>query len=95
LLNQLDLVLIFGDLARIIFPGLKGWTIAKFRHMCILAGCDYLPKAGKGHIVGIGLIKACQLVRQYEDPNKAIRALRATKKLKVPEGFEKLFHKAE
>lgn len=31
------------------------FTFEKFRYMCILSGCDYLPS-----LPGIGLVKACK-----------------------------------
>lgn len=44
-----------------------------FRHMCILAGCDYAPKEGEGtHIKGLGLKKAGQLLTEYRTPESVI-----------------------
>lgn len=40
------------------------FTEDKFRHMCILSGCDYLPS-----LHGIGLGKACKLLRLAKDPD--------------------------
>ncbi|XP_028983134.1 exonuclease 1 isoform X2 [Betta splendens] len=40
------------------------FTEEKFRYMCILSGCDYLPS-----IHGIGLAKACKLLRLAKDPD--------------------------
>lgn len=40
------------------------FTEEKFRYMCILAGCDYLPS-----LHGIGLGKACKLLRLAKDPD--------------------------
>lgn len=40
------------------------FTEEKFRHMCVLAGCDYLPS-----LHGIGLGKACKLLRLATDPD--------------------------
>ncbi|XP_077438278.1 exonuclease 1 [Vanacampus margaritifer] len=40
------------------------FTEEKFRHMCILSGCDYLAS-----LHGIGLGKACKLLRLAKDPN--------------------------
>lgn len=41
--------------------GFRNWTDTKFRHMCILSGCDYLesPK-------GIGLKKSQQLLMKND-----------------------------
>lgn len=36
----------------------------KFRHMCILSGCDYLPS-----LPGIGLAKALKFVTKTADPD--------------------------
>jgi len=36
----------------------------KFRYMCILSGCDYLPS-----IPGVGLIKARQFITKTSDPD--------------------------
>ena len=50
-----------------------GWTREMFRHMCILAGCDYAPKEGEGtHIKGLGLKKAGQLLTEYRTPESVI-----------------------
>lgn len=40
------------------------FTEEKFRYMCILSGCDYLPS-----LPGIGLGKACKLLRLASDPD--------------------------
>ncbi|XP_067901432.1 exonuclease 1 isoform X3 [Heterodontus francisci] len=40
------------------------FTEEKFRYMCILSGCDYLAS-----IHGIGLAKACKLLRIANNPN--------------------------
>lgn len=40
------------------------FTEEKFRYMCILSGCDYLPS-----IYGIGLGKACKLLRMANNPD--------------------------
>ena len=39
-------------------------TEEKFRYMCILSGCDYLPS-----LHGIGLSKACKVLRLAKDPD--------------------------
>ncbi|XP_021166411.1 exonuclease 1 isoform X2 [Fundulus heteroclitus] len=48
------------------------FTEEKFRYMCILAGCDYLPS-----LHGIGLGKACKLLRLAKNPDilKVIRKM--------------------
>ncbi|KAJ7342091.1 hypothetical protein JRQ81_008831 [Phrynocephalus forsythii] len=40
------------------------FTEEKFRYMCILSGCDYLPS-----IYGIGLAKACKLLKIANNPD--------------------------
>ncbi|XP_057324376.1 exonuclease 1 isoform X2 [Microplitis mediator] len=40
------------------------FDIDRFRHMCILSGCDYLPS-----LPGIGLSKACKFVLKNSDPD--------------------------
>lgn len=40
------------------------FTEEKFRYMCILSGCDYLPS-----IHGIGLSKACKLLKIANNPD--------------------------
>ncbi|KAL1131334.1 hypothetical protein AAG570_010952 [Ranatra chinensis] len=40
------------------------FSITKFRHMCILSGCDYLPS-----LPGIGLMKAKKFVMTTADPD--------------------------
>ena len=44
------------------------FTRQNFRHMCILAGCDYLPS-----VPGLGLSTACKLLkRNGRDPLRVI-----------------------
>jgi len=40
------------------------FTEEKFRYMCILSGCDYLSS-----IHGIGLAKACKLLKLANNPD--------------------------
>lgn len=40
------------------------FNLDKFRYMCILSGCDYLPS-----IPGVGLIKARQFITRTSDPD--------------------------
>lgn len=39
---------------------LEDFTIEKFRYICILSGCDYLPS-----LPGIGLIKAKKFITRF------------------------------
>lgn len=40
------------------------FSFDKFRYMCILSGCDYLPS-----IPGVGLAKARQFISRSSDPD--------------------------
>lgn len=48
---------------------LEKYSFQKFRHMCIISGCDYLDS-----LPGIGLAKACKFIlkTEEEDMNKAL-----------------------
>ena len=59
-------------------------------HVCILAGCDYLPS-----VQGIGIIKALALVNKWNTGPRAIAALKNDTKRNVPDDYEKLFRQAE
>uniref|UniRef100_A0A8C3ATC2 Exonuclease 1 n=1 Tax=Cyclopterus lumpus TaxID=8103 RepID=A0A8C3ATC2_CYCLU len=69
------------------------FTEEKFRHMCILSGCDYLAS-----IHGIGLGKACKLLRLARDPDilKVIRKMGQYLKmdLVIPEQYIEGFVRA-
>uniref|UniRef100_A0A3Q3ANL0 Exonuclease 1 n=1 Tax=Kryptolebias marmoratus TaxID=37003 RepID=A0A3Q3ANL0_KRYMA len=69
------------------------FTEERFRYMCILAGCDYLPS-----LHGIGLGKACKLLRLAKDPDilKVIRKMGQYLKMNlvVPEQYVEGFVKA-
>ncbi|XP_054885662.1 exonuclease 1 [Poeciliopsis prolifica] len=69
------------------------FTEEKFRYMCILAGCDYLPS-----LHGIGLGKACKLLRLAKDPDilKVIRKMGQYLKMNVvvPEEYVEGFVRA-
>uniref|UniRef100_A0A8C7PH12 Exonuclease 1 n=1 Tax=Oncorhynchus mykiss TaxID=8022 RepID=A0A8C7PH12_ONCMY len=56
------------------------FTEEKFRHMCILSGCDYLSS-----LYGIGLGKACKLLRMANNPDiiKVIRKMGQYLKMNV------------
>nr|XP_046257985.1 exonuclease 1 isoform X2 [Scatophagus argus] len=62
------------------------FTEEKFRYMCILSGCDYLPS-----LHGIGLGKACKLLQLARDPDilKVIRKMGQYLKMNlvVPEQY--------
>ncbi|CAJ1066493.1 exonuclease 1 [Xyrichtys novacula] len=69
------------------------FTEEKFRHMCILSGCDYLAS-----LHGIGLGKACKLLRLAKDPDilKVVRKMGQYLKMNlvVPEEYVEGFIKA-
>ncbi|GBB97914.1 hypothetical protein RclHR1_00310042 [Rhizophagus clarus] len=77
----------FGDVEEI---NMLGWTDKKFRHMSMLAGCDYLPS-----IPGIGIKSAHKYIRKYKTADKVIQSLKGNNKVKVPPDYENDFKKAE
>ena len=54
-----------ADLSKLTDLKLHEFTQEKFRHMCILSGCDYLPS-----VKGIGLHKALKLLRKSSSVEK-------------------------
>uniref|UniRef100_A0A672JWE8 Exonuclease 1 n=1 Tax=Sinocyclocheilus grahami TaxID=75366 RepID=A0A672JWE8_SINGR len=69
------------------------FTEEKFRYMCILSGCDYLPS-----LYGIGLGKACKLLRMANNPDilKVIKKIGQYLKMDitVPDEYIEGFTKA-
>ncbi|NWV23046.1 EXO1 Exonuclease, partial [Origma solitaria] len=69
------------------------FTEEKFRYMCILSGCDYLPS-----IHGIGLGKACKLLKLANNPDiiKVIKKMGQYLKMNiaVPEEYIQGFTRA-
>ncbi|XP_051579552.1 exonuclease 1-like [Myxocyprinus asiaticus] len=69
------------------------FTEEKFRYMCILSGCDYLPS-----LYGIGLGKACKLLRMANNPDilKVIKKMGQYLKMdiSVPDEYIQGFTKA-
>ncbi|XP_062344923.1 exonuclease 1 [Cinclus cinclus] len=69
------------------------FTEEKFRYMCILSGCDYLPS-----IHGIGLAKACKLLKIANNPDiiKVIKKMGQYLKtnITVPEEYIQGFTRA-
>ncbi|XP_068574550.1 exonuclease 1 [Cebidichthys violaceus] len=69
------------------------FTEEKFRYMCILSGCDYLAS-----LHGIGLGKACKLLRLAKDPDilKVIRKMGQYLKMSlvIPEQYVEGFVRA-
>ncbi|XDV43136.1 hypothetical protein PO909_011665 [Leuciscus waleckii] len=70
------------------------FTEEKFRYMCILSGCDYLPS-----LYGIGLGKACKLLRMANNPDilKVIKKMGQYLKMdiSVPNEYIEGFTKAD
>lgn len=56
-----------ADLSKLTDLKLHEFTQEKFRHMCILSGCDYLPS-----VKGIGLHKAIKLLRKSSTIDKVL-----------------------
>ena len=69
---------------------LCGWTIAEFRRMAILSGCDYLASIPK-----LGLRTAHRLVRKYKYIDNIIRGAQLDYKLRIPVGYLQDFSRAE
>ncbi|XP_058525752.1 exonuclease 1 isoform X1 [Ochotona princeps] len=69
------------------------FTEEKFRYMCILSGCDYLSS-----LRGIGLAKACKVLRLANNPDivKVIKKIGHYLKMNitVPEGYVEGFIRA-
>ncbi|KAE8584986.1 hypothetical protein XENTR_v10021185 [Xenopus tropicalis] len=69
------------------------FTEEKFRYMCILSGCDYLPS-----IHGIGLAKACKLLKIANNPDITTVIKKIGQYLKtnitVPDGYIEGFLRA-
>ncbi|KAF8981340.1 Rad2 nuclease [Entomortierella lignicola] len=67
------------------------WTMTEIRHMCILAGCDYLPS-----IPGMGLKTAQRLIRRFKTFERVIKHIRMENtNVKIPTDYEEAFHKAD
>ncbi|KAG7274016.1 hypothetical protein CRUP_032610 [Coryphaenoides rupestris] len=70
------------------------FTEEKFRHMCILSGCDYLAS-----LYGVGLGKACKLLKMANNPDilTVIRKMGQYLKMSVavPEEYLEGFVKAD
>ncbi|KAI1306263.1 Rad2 nuclease [Mortierella claussenii] len=67
------------------------WTMTEIRHMCILAGCDYLPS-----ISGMGLKTAQRLLRRFKTFERAIKYIRMENTgAKIQADYEDSFRKAD
>ena len=80
------------NLVRLKELNLRGWTNDDFRHLCMLAGCDYLPS-----INGLGLKKAYKYLRSSSGRNveQALMMARLRERLSVPDDYLDLFKKAD
>ncbi|XP_050430671.1 exonuclease 1 [Adelges cooleyi] len=68
------------------------FTMEKFRYMCILSGCDYLPS-----ISGVGLNKARQFITRISEPDiyKALNKLGSFVNAKIPPEYRDQFMNAD
>lgn len=68
------------------------FSLDKFRYMCILSGCDYLPS-----IPGVGLIKARQFITRTSEPDiyKALSRLGSFMNIKIPPEYRDQFMDAD
>lgn len=69
---------------------LSGFTLERFRQMCILSGCDYLDA-----IPGFGLKTCHKYFFKYKTAERVLQAIRAEFPSKVPIDFESKFAMAE
>ncbi|XP_039288080.1 exonuclease 1 [Nilaparvata lugens] len=58
----------------------ENYSFEKFRRMCILSGCDYLPS-----LPGIGLSKACRFITRTMDPDIERALPRMSSYLNMPQ----------
>ena len=69
---------------------LRGWSFSKFRSMCILSGCDYLPS-----LSGIGLKTGYKLLKKCHNIDRTLRTLTLNRGADMPGDYVKLFQQAE
>lgn len=70
---------------------LTDWTDTEFRHMAMLAGCDYLEG-----LKGVGVRTANRLLRKWKSVEKVIKfCMLDSKGIKVPKGYLEDFRRAE
>jgi len=69
---------------------LSSFTFEKFRQMCMLSGCDYIPS-----INGMGLKTAHRYLSKYQSITRVLQVLRAEMPTKMPENYEADFVRAE
>lgn len=68
------------------------FSLDKFRYMCILSGCDYLPS-----VPGVGLAKARQFITRTSEPDiyKALSRLGSFVNIKIPPEYRDQFMDAD
>ncbi|XP_060864479.1 exonuclease 1 [Metopolophium dirhodum] len=68
------------------------FSLDKFRYMCILSGCDYLPS-----VPGVGLVKARQFITRTSEPDiyKALIRLGSFVNTKIPPEYRDQFMDAD
>ena len=69
---------------------LTSFDLFKFRQMCILSGCDYLPS-----ISGLGLKTAHKYFIKYKSIDRVLKAIKADYAHKMPKDYEERFRMAE
>ena len=74
---------------------MKGWSHADFLRVCILGGCDYLPRhEAESHIKGVGLKTALKVLAVHRNLHRALQAL-ARSGHNIPEGYAESIERAE
>ncbi|OLL25356.1 Exodeoxyribonuclease 1 [Neolecta irregularis DAH-3] len=69
---------------------LAGFSDDTFRHMAMLSGCDYLS-----NIPNLGLKKAHKYLYKYKTIDRFFRAMALDPTIKIPDGYEQDFYKAD
>ena len=67
----------------------SGWCLTRFLELCVLSGCDFLP-----NVPSIGIKRAHALMCAHGSAKATLAALRAEKKVPVPEAYEDAFRRA-
>ncbi|KAI8064355.1 PIN domain-like protein [Gongronella butleri] len=65
------------------------WDATRFRHMCILSGCDYLPS-----LQGVGLHYAYNQLRNQSNIEKVMKVLHARGKMRQRLDYPEQFYRA-
>eukprot|EP01052_Picozoa_sp_SAG31_P011690 SAG31_NODE_667_length_12948_cov_70.090746_12_plen_223_part_00 len=82
-------LLLHQNLGAVENPSLLHFSRDMFLHMCVLAGCDFLPS-----INGMGVKKAHMLILTHKTMDKVFRAIRSNPNYVVPEDYVERFWKA-